>query len=74
MTVESWNKSKINLCDDNNHDYTFTILQENLLKVLQSVIVEMIRKWEHCMWCWLDVYDGGIGAHEAQLHIQKFSL
>ena len=25
------------------------------------------------MWCWLDAYDDGLAAHEAQLHVQKFS-
>jgi hypothetical protein len=55
-------------------DYTFATLQENLPKALQSMAVETIRKWEHRMWRWLDAYDGGMGAREAQLHVQKFSL
>ena len=54
-------------------DYTFATLQENLPKALESVAVETIRKWEHRMWRWLDAYDGGMGAREAQLHVQKFS-
>ena len=54
-------------------DYTFPTLRENLPKALESVAVETIRKWEHRMWRWLDAYDGGMGAREAQLHVQKFS-
>ncbi|KAF9642133.1 hypothetical protein BDM02DRAFT_3106013 [Thelephora ganbajun] len=56
-----------------NCDYTFATLQENLPKALESVLVETIQKWEHRMWRWVDAYDGGMGAHDAQLHIQKFS-
>ena len=56
-----------------NCDYTFTTLQENLPKALESVSVETIRKWEHRMRRWVDAYDGGMGAHDAQLHVQKFS-
>lgn len=54
-------------------DYTFTGLQENLPKALESVAVETIRKWEHRMWRWLEAYERGLAAHEAQLHVQKFS-
>ena len=54
-------------------DYTFTTLQENLPRALESVAVETIRKWEHRMWRWLDAYDDGLAAREAQLHVQKFS-
>ena len=54
-------------------DYTFKTLQENLPKALESVAVETIRKWEHRMWRWLEAYDDGLAAREAQLHVQKFS-
>ena len=54
-------------------NYTFTTLQENLPKALASVAVETIRKWEHRMWRWLEAYDNGLAAREAQLHVQKFS-
>jgi hypothetical protein len=54
-------------------DYTFTTLQENLPKALESVAVETIRKWEHRMWRWLDAYDDGLAAREAQLRVQEFS-
>ena len=56
-----------------NCDYTFVTLQENLPKALKSVTVGTIRKWEHRMWCWIDAYDDGLAAREAQLHVQKFS-
>lgn len=56
-----------------NCDYTFVTLQENLPKALESVSVETIRKWEHRMWRWVDAYDGGMGARDAQLQVQKFS-
>ena len=54
-------------------DYTFGTLQENLPKALKSVAVETIRKWEHRMWRWLEAYDNGLAAREAQLLVQKFS-
>ena len=57
----------------NHCDYTFTTLQENVPKALESVAVETIRKWEHRMWRWLDAYDNGLTAREAQLHVQKCS-
>ena len=56
-----------------NCDYTFVTLQENLPKALESVSVETIWRWEHRMWRWVDAYDGGMGARDAQLHVQKFS-
>ena len=40
-----WGAIKKYLCDHCN--YTFTTLQENLPKALESVAVETIRKWEH---------------------------
>ena len=54
-------------------DYTFATLQENLPKALESVAVETIRKWEHRMWRWLEAYDDGLAAREAQRHVQMFS-
>lgn len=54
-------------------DYTFSTLQENLPKALESVTAETIRKWEHRMWRWLEAYDDGLAAREAQLHVQKYS-
>ena len=54
-------------------DYTFATLQANLPKALESVAVGTIRKWEHRMWRWLEAYDDGLAAREAQHHVQKFS-
>ena len=54
-------------------DYSFPTLQENLPKALASVAVETIRKWEHRMWRWLEAYDDGLAAREAQLRVQEFS-
>ena len=56
-----------------NCDYTFTKLQENLPEALGSVVVGTIWKWEHRMWRWLEAYDGGLTAREAQLHVKNFS-
>jgi hypothetical protein len=78
--VVKWSKQSEKLRINSNNpdirdhcDYTFATLQENLPKALGSVAVETIRKWEHRMWCWMDAYDGGMGAWEAQRHVQKFS-
>ncbi|KDQ30052.1 hypothetical protein PLEOSDRAFT_1036066 [Pleurotus ostreatus PC15] len=54
-------------------DYTFTTLQENMPKALQSVDVSTIRKWEHRMYRWMDAYRGGLGAKDAQTHVRKYS-
>lgn len=54
-------------------DYTFPTLQENLPKALESVAVKTIRKWEHRTWRWLEAYDDGLAAREAQLRVQKYS-
>ncbi|KAF9497317.1 hypothetical protein BDN71DRAFT_1388121, partial [Pleurotus eryngii] len=32
-----------------------------------------IRKWEHCMHCWMDAYRGGLEAKNAQFQVRKFS-
>ncbi|KAF9497594.1 hypothetical protein BDN71DRAFT_1541197 [Pleurotus eryngii] len=52
-----------------NCDYTFAMLQENMPKALRSVDVLTIRKWKHCMHCWMDAYRGGLGAKDAQFQI-----
>ena len=66
-----WGVVKKYLCD--HCDYTFTTLQQNLPKALESVAVETIRKWEHWTWRWLEAYDDGLAACEAQLRVQQFS-
>jgi len=52
-----------------NWDYTFTTLQENVPKALESVSVETIQKWEHLMWRLVDVYDSAMGACDVRLHV-----
>ncbi len=57
----------------NNCDYTFTTLQENMPKALESVPIECIRKWEHRMKRWMEAYRSGLGAKDAQKQVKKFS-
>jgi len=54
-------------------DYTFTTLQENMPKALESVSVQTIWKWEHRMQRWVTAYEGGLGAKEAQKVVKEFS-
>ena len=64
-----WGAIKKFQCD--HCTYTFKTLQEHLPKALESVAAaKAIRKWEHWMWCWLEVYDNGLEACEVQLHVQ----
>ncbi|TBU52039.1 hypothetical protein BD310DRAFT_833073 [Dichomitus squalens] len=54
-------------------DYTFDTLRENMPKALRSVSVELIRKWEHRAWRFIDAYTEGLGAREAQKKVKEFS-
>jgi hypothetical protein len=54
-------------------DYTFRTLKENMPKALASVSVETIRKWEHRMKRWMEAYQGGLGAKQAQMQVKSFS-
>ncbi|KAJ3848796.1 hypothetical protein EV368DRAFT_48605 [Lentinula lateritia] len=54
-------------------DYTFTTLQENMPKALESVAVATIRRWEHRMQRWMEAYRQSMDAQSAQLHVQQFS-
>ena len=56
-----------------NCDYSFTTLQENMPKALASVSVKTIRKWEHRMKQWMEAYGDGLGAKDAQIQVNKFS-
>jgi hypothetical protein len=56
-----------------NCDYTFTMLQENMPKALESVGIHTIRKWEHRMKCWMEAYGSGLGAKDAQCQVKAFS-
>jgi hypothetical protein len=46
-------------------DYTFATLKD--------VDVKTIRRWEHRMIRWMDVYREGKGTKEAQLQVKAFS-
>jgi len=56
-----------------NCDYTFTTLQENMPKALESVEIHTIRKWEHRMKRWMEAYVSGLGAKDAQFQVKAFS-
>ncbi|KAJ3812871.1 hypothetical protein F5876DRAFT_36415 [Lentinula aff. lateritia] len=54
-------------------DYTFKTLHENMLKALASIQVELIRKWEHRAWRFIDAYGEGLGAKDAVTKVKQFS-
>ncbi|KAE9394968.1 hypothetical protein BT96DRAFT_958677 [Gymnopus androsaceus JB14] len=54
-------------------DYSFSTLQENMPKALESIAIETIRRWEHCMYRWMDAYQEGKDTQSTQLHVQQFS-
>ncbi|KAF7319820.1 hypothetical protein MKEN_00764700 [Mycena kentingensis (nom. inval.)] len=54
-------------------DYTFATLKENLPKAMASISVELIRKWEHRAWRFIDAYSQGLDAKDAQRQVKKFS-
>jgi hypothetical protein len=54
-------------------DYTFATLQENLLKALASVDLKTIQCWELQMIHWMETYQSGLGARDAQIQVKKFS-
>jgi hypothetical protein len=56
-----------------NCDYTFDTLKENMLKAMESVKLEVIRHWEHCMFRWMEAYRLGLGTADTQAHVKEFS-
>ncbi|KAJ3885508.1 hypothetical protein GG344DRAFT_59121, partial [Lentinula edodes] len=54
-------------------DYTFQTLRENMPKALASIKIELIRKWEHRAWRFIDAYSDGLGAKDAVTQVKKFS-
>ena len=56
-----------------NCDYTFDTLKENMPKALESVSVQTIQCWKHCMFQWMEAYCSGLGTTEAQQQAKKFS-
>ncbi|KAF8983656.1 hypothetical protein BDQ17DRAFT_1261137, partial [Cyathus striatus] len=53
-------------------DGTFTALQDNLPKALESAPIETIWRWEHCMIHWVDAYWEELRAKEAQIIVNQF--
>jgi hypothetical protein len=66
-----WGQVKKYLRD--NCDYTFNTLKDNMPIALTSVLLQTIRRWEHCMYRWMDAYRMGLGTVDAQLQVKKFS-
>jgi hypothetical protein len=56
-----------------NCDYTFVMLQENLLTALASVGTQTIWKWEHHMIRWMQAYRSGLSAKDTQFQVKHFS-
>ncbi|TFK33918.1 hypothetical protein BDQ12DRAFT_614387 [Crucibulum laeve] len=56
-----------------NCNYTFDTLKENILKALASVNFSTIRKWVHQMVHWMDAYCTGLSTQAAQNQIKEFS-
>ncbi|KAJ7679619.1 hypothetical protein B0H17DRAFT_944068, partial [Mycena rosella] len=42
-------------------------------KALQSVQLSTIQKWEYQMIRWMEAYQSGLGAKEAQFKVKAFS-
>jgi hypothetical protein len=58
----------------NHCDYTFNTLKENLPKALSAVDLKTIRRWEHRMVRWMDAYQSGLEAKEAQFKVKAGSI
>ena len=56
-----------------NCDYSFATLKLNMPKALASVPVELIQKWEHRSWRFIDAYSEGLDSHSAQLKVKEYS-
>ena len=56
-----------------NCNYTFDTLKENMPKAMESVKLEVIRRWEHRMYRWMEAYRSGLGTADAQAHVKEFS-
>ncbi|KAJ3984700.1 hypothetical protein F5890DRAFT_1411020 [Lentinula detonsa] len=54
-------------------DYTFSTLQKNMQRALRSVPVQVIRKWEHRTWRFIDAYAANLDAKDALLKVKQFS-
>jgi hypothetical protein len=56
-----------------NCDYTYDTLKENMPKAMESMGLEVIHHWEHCMYRWMEVYRLGLGTADAQARVKEFS-
>ncbi|KIY48962.1 hypothetical protein FISHEDRAFT_42317 [Fistulina hepatica ATCC 64428] len=56
-----------------NCDYTYEGLKTHLDAALHSVSVSLICKWEQHMWHWVEAYQVGLNAKDAQLQVKNFS-
>ena len=56
-----------------NCDYTFDTLKENMPKALASVKLITIRRWEHRMRRWMEAYRSGLATTDAQRKVKEFS-
>lgn len=54
-------------------DYTFGTLKENIPKAMESISVQLIRKWEHRAWRFVHAYSEGLGAKDSQAKVKQFS-
>lgn len=54
-------------------DYTFETLKLNVPKALASVSLELIRRWEHRSWRFIEAYAEGLDAHSSQQKVREFS-
>ena len=57
-----------------NCDYTFDTLKGNMPKAMESMKLEVICHWEHCMYRWMEAYRLGLGTADAQACVKEFSL
>ena len=65
-----WGAVKRYLCE--HCDYTFEGLKANLPKVLASVQLSKIQKWEHRMMRWMHAYRDGKSAKDAQFDVKRY--
>ncbi|KAH9939048.1 uncharacterized protein BXZ73DRAFT_44162 [Epithele typhae] len=54
-------------------DYSFDTIRANMPTAMASVPVELIRKWEHRAWRFIDAYTEGLDAKDAQAKVKQFS-
>ncbi|KIK54954.1 hypothetical protein GYMLUDRAFT_176490 [Collybiopsis luxurians FD-317 M1] len=66
-----WGAVKQWLCEHSN--YNFATLQENMPKALDSVSVELIWKWEHRSWHFIDAYAENLDSKDALKKVKQFS-